>query len=206
MQPIGWIDSFYADLAPLYGSKTHFVNPNKGEDAWPLISINNISENEIKKIIELYTTIEDLRKLKKSGKIFFALNRFNRCILRSENDDKIIDAAIGLEAILSGERKTEITYTISNRIPIVFKHIPSELYNVNESRDILRKIYNYRSKIVHGAAVKDKDKFYSINGVNIEFETIAVDFLRHTLLFIIQYPEFLDPNKFDQYIDNVLLS
>jgi hypothetical protein len=122
-------------------------------------------------------------------------------MLRDENDDMAIDATIGLEALLSGGTKGEITYTISNRIPVVFAHEHNDLYTPKVCRAIMKRIYNYRSKIVHGETMKEKDKYYEINDSKVGIEKIAVDFLRYTLLFVLHNPEYLDAKKFDEFID-----
>ena len=203
-RPIDWIDDFCADLVPLYGAKTHFVNAKEYEKVWLHLPIGYINSEQAQVIQKLYTTITSLDENKTNKKLFFALKRLNRCMLRDENDDMAIDATIGLESLLSGGTKGEITYTISNRIPVVFKHEPSDTYKPNECRAIMKKIYNYRSVMVHGGILKPADKFYTINGENIEIDRIAVDFLRHALLFVINNPEYLDAKKFDEYIDSVM--
>ena len=106
--------------------------------------------------------------------------------------------------LLAGGTKGEITYTISNRIPVVFAHESNELYSPSNSRAIMKTIYNYRSKIVHGGKLREKDKFFEINGTKYDVAKIAVDFLRYSLLFMTEHQEFLDAKKFDGYIDDIL--
>ena len=202
--PINWIDSFCADLIPLYGAKTHFVNSKQTDKFWMGLSISKVSSEQATILQSIFENILKCETDSKKGNLFFALNRFNRCMLRNEVDDMATDATIGLESLLAGGTKGEITYTISNRIPIVFAHEQNELYVPTECRAIMKKIYNYRSKIVHGGNLKDKDKYLSINGDKVDISKIAVDFLRYTLLFMIKNPEFLDSKKMDEYLDNNL--
>ena len=70
----------------------------------------------------------------------------------------------------------------------------------------MKKIYDYRSKIVHGGKLKEKDKFVEINGIKYDVPKIAVDFLRYSLLFMTEHQEFLDAKKFDEYIDGIIYS
>lgn len=199
-RPIKWVDDFCADLIPLYGAKAHFVNPEEIEKFWLCLSISKIDREQSQKITSIY---KDILKYKdEENSLAFALRRFNRCMLRNETDDKTTDATIGIEALLAGGTKGEITYTISNRIPVVFSYIDSDLYQKTNCRIIMKKIYNYRSKIVHGGTLKDKDKYYEIDGKKIEIAKAAVDFLKYTLLFMLEHPEFLDAKKFDEYIDS----
>ena len=125
-------------------------------------------------------------------------------MLRNEVDDMATDATIGIEALIAGGTKGEITYTISNRIPVIFAHEHNELYTPTNCRSIMKTIYNYRSKIVHGGKLKDKDKYFEINGKKFDVSNIAVAFLRYSLLFVLEHQEFLDAKKFDEYIDSIM--
>ena len=199
--PLNWIDSFCADLTPLYGAKSHFVNAKEIEKMWMQLPIKKISSEQASEIQKLYTIAFSRTDDKSKGGLTFALKRLNRCMLRDEDDDMAIDATIGLEALLAGGTKSEITYTISNRIPVVFAHEHNDYYTPQNCRAIMKKIYNYRSKIVHGATLKEKDKYHEINDSKVSVEKIAVDFLRYTLLFVLHNPKYLDAKKLDEFID-----
>ena len=202
--PIKWIDSFCADLVPLYGAKAHFTNPKEIEKFWIDLPVSRVSSEQSKKLQSVYQNILKFEKDVKKSNLIFALNRFNRCMLRNEVDDMATDATIGIEALIAGGTKGEITYTISNRIPVVFAHEHNELYTPTNCRSIMKTIYNYRSKIVHGGKLKDKDKYFEINGKKFDVSKIAVDFLRYSLLFVLEHQEFLDAKKFDEYIDSIM--
>lgn len=205
-KPIGWIDDFCADLIPLYGAKIHCVNAKEYDKNWLQLPVGYVNSEQAQDIQNLYSTVKSFDANKTNEKLFFAIKRLNRCMLRDENDDMAIDATIGLEALLSGGTKGEITYTISNRIPVVFKHEPSTIYKLNECRAIMKKIYKYRSTMVHGGTLKPADKVYTIDGIDVEIDKVAVDFLRYTLLFVIHNPEYLDAKKIDEFIDSKMLN
>jgi len=204
--PIGWIDSFHADLVPLYGAKAHFVNPKELEKMWMNLPVSKVSCEQAHKIQQVYQNISKCEKDKNKHNLIFALKRFNRCMLRNEVDDMATDATIGLEALLAGGTKGEITFTISSRIPVVFSHIKNEQFTPSNCRSIMKKIYGYRSKIVHGGNLKEKEKYIEINNVKFDICDVAVDFLRYTLLFMTEHQEYLEATKLDEYIDSILLS
>lgn len=203
-RPVEWIDSFCADLVPLYGAKAHFTNPKEIEKFWMNLPVYKVSSEQSKKLQSVYQNILKCEEDAKKSNLIFALNRFNRCMLRNEVDDMATDATIGLEALLAGGTKGEITYTISNRIPVVFAHEHNELYTPINCRAIMKKIYNYRSKIVHGGKLKDQDKYFEIKENKLDVPKIAVDFLRYSLLFMLEHQEFLEAKKFDEYIDSIM--
>lgn len=198
-RPIGWMDNACGDLPIVYGAKAHAVNPKETKKFWMHISVSVISKEqciEIEKLYKAFVECED--------KINFALTRFNRCMLRDEIDDMSTDACIGLESLLAGGTKGEITYTISNRIPIVFAKNKVDKYSSLNSRTVMRKIYTFRSKIVHGGNLKDKDKYIENGEEKMFVPYVAVDYLRYTLIFMINNPQFLEPAKIDEYIDKAI--
>ena len=199
--PIDWFDTIFEDLKPVYGAKTPFVNSKELEKHWMQLEINTVSQSQIESIQTLYSNLITIKNQEKNSNFMFALKRLNRCMLRNEQDDMAIDATIGLEALLSGGAKTEITYTLSNRIGVVFSKNNDTVYKTSECRDIMKKIYSYRSTVVHGGKMKEKNKYIDINGEKREIEKIAVDFLRQTLFFVLNNPKYLDAQKFDCFID-----
>ena len=68
----------------------------------------------------------------------------------------------------------------------------------------MKKIYNYRSKIVHGSTMKESDMRYTFGETVMDIPEIAVDFLRYTLLFMAKHQDFLVASNFDAYIDRIM--
>lgn len=197
MQPDGWIHGFCADLPAVYGAKSHFVNSKELSTFWMYLPVSTITKDQIDRICDLYKKL-----IACNGKLDFALRRYNRCVLREEIDDQVTDACIGLESLLSGDAKTEITYTISNRVPVVFSDI-KEPWSQN-SRKLLKKIYSLRSRIVHGSKIADKDKYCNIDDVKYYLPELAIKYLRQTIIFMLDHPKFLKSEEFDSYIDTVV--
>ena len=197
MQPDGWIHGFCADLPAVYGAKSHFVNSKELSTFWMYLPVSTITKEQSDRICDLYKKFNAC-----DGKLDFALRRYNRCVLREEIDDQVTDACIGLESFLSGDAKTEITYTISNRIPVIFAG-NNDSSSVN-SRKILKKIYSLRSKIVHGSKIADKDKYCTIDDVRYYLPKLAIKYLRQTIIFMLDHPKFLKSEEFDSYIDTVV--
>ena len=197
-RPINWLHRFCGDLPAVYGAKGHGVQPEFLEQFWLLLRVSVISSDECDTIKKIYNAFKKCEE-----KVRFPLNRLNRCMLRRDVDDATADACIGLEAVLAGGTMGEITYTISNRVPIVFTKQADPIISPENSRKILKKIYNYRSKIVHGVTLKEKDKFYDYLDNKYYIPELAIKMLRHTLIFVILNPEYLNPNKIDEFIDNM---
>lgn len=199
--PKDWIYETIADLNAVYGAKSHFVNPKFVKMNWVNLPVSFVTEAQCDEIASLYESYKNnVKKLK------FPIMRFNRCMLRDEVDDMTTDACIGLESLLAGSTHTEITNAIASRIPLVFSKVGDPEYLATNGRGYMKKIYNLRSRIVHGDELKDKD-IYIGNGENrIYIPKMAVDFLRLTLLFMIKNPTYLKVEEIDAYIDSLVLN
>lgn len=199
--PKDWIYETIADLNAVYGAKSHFVNPKFVKMSWANLPVSFVTEAQCDEIASLCESYKNnVKKLK------FPIMRFNRCMLRDEVDDMTTDACIGLESLLAGSTHTEITNAIASRIPLVFSKVGDPKYLATNGRGYMKKIYNLRSRIVHGDELKDRD-IYMDNGENrIYIPKMAVDFLRITLLFMIKNPTYLKVEEIDAYIDSLVLN
>ena len=67
----------------------------------------------------------------------------------------------------------------------------------------MKKIYGLRSDIVHGRETK-KNSTLLLDGKELSTKELAVDFLRYSLLFIIQNQGYLDVKEFEESLDDAL--
>ena len=121
-------------------------------------------------------------------------------MLREADDDTALDAIIGIETLLSGDTHGEITYTISNRMAVVAAMTEKCPYTPADARKAMKTIYGFRSDIVHGRTT-NKNRKVSIEEQEIETKSLAVDFLRYSLLFIMRNQEYLDIKNFEITLD-----
>lgn len=80
-----------------------------------------------------------------------AARRLNSAFLRKEETDSILDTTIALEAIFSDENRSEMTYKLAIRLAGLCKLEPFEEYTPLQVFDICKKVYDYRSAVVHGS-------------------------------------------------------
>ncbi|MFK5636181.1 hypothetical protein [Ornithinimicrobium sp. LYQ103] len=116
---------------------------------------------------------------------------------RASEADRIVDLCIGLEALLS-DPKGETTYKIAVRGSVLLAHcgIP----NAFEFYRALKRIYGFRSAIVHGSSDSSKDSV-TICGVLYRSEDIARVVLRRLLRARV-----LEPALTPEQIDNTVLA
>jgi hypothetical protein len=92
-------------------------------------------------------------KISSSGFWSLAQRRFNSSYGSRKTDDKLIDFTIGLEALFS-EGPGDLTYKLSNRIARLLSKNMEERIKISIA---IKKIYDFRSRIVHGEATRDPD-------------------------------------------------
>lgn len=109
---------------------------------------------------EYFLKIEDSEKIKDywekyqiqsdNQPIQIALRRYLFSIQKSEQEDQVIDLMIAFEALLIKNNERSIKQNIATRCSkfLSFKYDREEIYN------FLRKAYELRSEIVHGASVE----------------------------------------------------
>ena len=205
IEPDSWADKWTGDLLPLYGANIVAFNRNEVKVKFLCYHISKIENSVISLINTIFNEIRNKRELIKKkqdpfSRVFVAIQRLNRCMLREADDDTALDAIIGIEALLSGGTQGEITYTISNRMSVVASRIQECPYSASDARKAMKKIYGLRSDIVHGRDT-DKNSTIVINGTERSTKEIAIDFLRFCLLFIIQNQKYLDVSEFENALD-----
>ncbi len=205
IEPHNWANKWTANLLPLYGTIIQAFNTKEINTSFYNYHINRITSHQIDDIKEIFSVLQEKRKgtPKEFNKVFIALKRLNRCMLREEDDDTALDAIIGIETLLSGDTHGEITYTISNRMAVVASRLKECAYTPLEARSAMKKIYGLRSDIVHGREISN-NKQIQIQGRNIDTKELAIEFLRYSLLFIIRNQDYLDIKAFEKTLDDAL--
>lgn len=127
---------------PFSGMQTGQLNRNSN-----LIGMDyEISENEIKEIKKLWTTLNQYN-FNENKFLDIALKRFNYAYERVENEDKLIDFMISFESLfLKESEKSELNYKLALRISKFIEGDSKEIYYD------LKKAYNLRSRVVHGSS------------------------------------------------------
>ena len=213
IEPSGWAEKWVTNLLPLYGATIRAFNRNETETKMFGFHIETVNEEDVLLIKEIFKIIREKREEEKKSKknkneqgfkkVFIAIKRLNRCMLREADDDTALDAIIGIETLLGGNAQGEITYRISNRIAVVAAQLERCPYSSAFARSAMGTIYGLRSDIVHG---REQEKNRKINKGEKEILTkeLAIEFLRYALLFIIKNQEYLDVKEFENSLDEAV--
>ncbi len=143
-RPNGWAHHFKAGLIPLIGVTRFGYAPWLTSRDYRLRETpQTLTADQFVEIGKLYS---GLYKQRSSVKI--ALKRFSQCFMRSDFEDILLDAVIGLEALL-GDGSAEMTYKLSMRLATIVKRaFPTS--DANETFKNGKAIYKARSAVVHG--------------------------------------------------------
>lgn len=195
MRPKGWAKDYKAYLPPLYGTSIR-AYPNKFENYyWNKKDIPKLSLDTCKEIGSLYTQLSEAQE----NTIRVAIKRLNQCFLREDEEDSIIDATIGLESLISDDNHQEMTHKLAMRIGALSKLAENQLKKPHDVFQEIKKIYAYRSAVVHGSTKTRKKKEIKIDESRIvPASDLAIEYLRKVLKILISEPNYRKPSEIDK--------
>lgn len=192
---IGWARHFKADLPNIEGTTirsypSFFENYYWNSDTFP-----EINTEEAALVGKFYLNLLD----SKENSINIAIKRLNQCLVRDNEEDSVLDATIALEALFSDGGNQEMTYKLAMRAAALskldedFEDSPNEVFNN------IKKIYGYRSAIVHGSKDIEKKRVIKLSEEkNMPVNNLAIKYLKQFLTLMIEYPEYRDAKMIDE--------
>lgn len=187
--PRGWACNYTAGLLPLSGTTVRQYPQGFDNFGWNK-KFDTLTKADAKSIGQLYSALLECEQ----PQIGIAIKRLNSCYLRDNDEDTIIDACIGLEALLSDGDGNEMTHKLALRFAAL-KKLGNE--DVSLTFKEVKEIYAVRSSIVHGGRRSKKGNKMS----HEEAAKKAVAFLSDCIKALLENRDFLDPKE----IDNKLL-
>ena len=192
--PNNSIRHFKADLLDM-SVITDRKYPDKFENFGWSNEIREIATNELENFAFLF------EKISKTN-YTFAIKKLNSASIRKSDEDTILDITSALESLLTSDSKNEITYRLSIRASQLCKISQFQELSTKQVFELCKKLYNYRSAVVHGDIKRiEKTKTISIHSsIEIPMIRVAFDLLRHLLKILLEN----DINKVDA-IDEIML-
>ncbi|HEY0071605.1 MAG TPA: hypothetical protein VGE04_16695 [Chloroflexia bacterium] len=192
MRPMGWIQHSRAYLPPLEGALTRkYPARLDGRQEEP---VPTISADVAAQVGQLFRALDSTD----NQKLVLAASRLNMCLLRENEVDAILDATIGMEALLSNDSQ-EVIHKLSLRMAALAPLSRAVMPAPVQVFRAMKKIYSYRSKVAHGNAPGTKEQSITIEGIG-ELPTLhaAVMFLRMALSVLLEKQQYLQPEKIDE--------
>jgi Apea-like HEPN len=191
----GWAVHNKSDLPYAQGATVRSY-PGWFEDYyWNIETVPSVSNEEMEQISMLYNNIASATE----NSIHLSVKRLNQCLVRDNEEDSVLDATIALEALLSDDGNQEMTHKLAMRIGALSRLDKSFNRTPFESFGDVKKIYAYRSAIVHGSKGLDKKKAIKIDEENeVNAHVLAVEYLRMILRVVLSHPDYRAPRNIDE--------
>ena len=162
--------NFFAGGYPIILPYAYLLSPGDNKRSSSILEIADIEAvaNLHKFKTQEYVVNTDREKLSNFYKVIdqacenhpaalFTLDRFNSCLMRAEEIDRIVDACISLESLINGNQ--ELTFRFSLYHSLIAEPVTEKRANAFDS---FKNLYSARSSIVHGdIRKKDLDKVRS---------------------------------------------
>jgi hypothetical protein len=151
--------------------------------ASPLGPVATVDEEKGAEIIRVWQLLQTSPNIKY---VTLALRRWESSLLRASDEDRLIDAWIGLEALLLGVQEGELSFRAAVRLA---EFLGTSGVDRKDIYDTTRISYKWRSAIVHGGSIKTLAKRNPLQ------ETVppTTEYLRLALLKILDLPRRFDP-------------
>lgn len=194
--PMGWASSYAADITPISGPRVEKYPPFFKEGYWG-DDIPTVSLSEAEEAKELFNGLQKLLKTSTAAKIRIAMHRLNLSATRTTDEDGIIDSVTAMESLLSDDTQ-EMTHKVAMRLGALYK-------TFDRSRSVeaaaeMKRIYRFRSKVVHGSTDLDKDREIKRGEGKVATIDAALQHLRNAFATLIKNPALLDPRKIDDFL------
>jgi len=134
--------------------------------------------------------------------IRIALDRLNSGYTKTEYEDQIIDAVIGLEAALAPEG-SELSLRLSNRVAML---LGRDDYQRARIAKVVKAAYDLRSRIVHGTDTPQTVKVNDSHMRILEFSGMLERILARVITMTILLGSWCPRDKLIQRLDGALLS
>lgn len=198
IRPKDWADSWQHDLPAIARVGEYHRYPHRfDEGAWNQEKVV-VQKRLIASLPRMFKALESAEE-----NVRVAARRALSTVLRSDDEDQTLDATIGLECLLGGGDKTEITHRIAQRAAAA---LITEDWNPGVVYSCVRRVYSHRSAIVHGAKEKERRKTTSIDIAGTKYPTSSVArwILRTLLSNLLLAEKAWTPQELDERILSAL--
>lgn len=169
LRPHGWATDWRLDLPPLELVSSLVAYPRAFNGGWngDGVSVDAAALGTLPALLAGLQATTPRAKL--------AARRLRQSSMREHHDDIVIDACIGIEALV-GEEHDELVHRMGLRASVALSKVG---WNANAAYDVLKKVYGHRSKIVHGT--EPKNATITIADAKYQVAPTAVFLLRSLL-------------------------
>ena len=164
---------------------------------WNIEQIPVVTEDTTSRIMKSFNQIASA----KENSIALSLKRLNRCLIRDDEEDAVLDATIALEALLSDDGNQEMTHKLAMRMGALSRLDETLDRTPEQAFQDVKGIYGYRSAIVHGSKNLDKKRIIKIDeNKNTTAHLLAIDYVKMVLRVLLENDKYRDPKQIDSQL------
>jgi hypothetical protein len=188
--PNGWADALEPYLPRIYGTTTKAFPSTLERRYWHSSPISMVGMSTTEKIRDTFLKIQRIQ----NNRFTVAKRRFDLGMMRENEQDAIIDVTIAMEALL-GTDSQEMTHKLSLRMGALAALVEGKPYGAKEVFRKMKKIYAYRSAIVHGenfSKLQEKREVRLDNGPKELAIDLALEYLEMAMMVLLDHSTYLD--------------
>jgi len=194
-KPVDWSLTYKGNLDPMQGTLIK-AYPSKFDDFyWLKKDLPTLKVDDTEYIGKLFLNLQ------KEGnqKLKIANHRLKHCYLRDNEQDAVIDAMIALETLLSDGERSELNHKLSLRMAAILSTSNRVTESPQEIFKTVKKIYDYRSAIVHGSPKAERKREIKLEGAEpVPVIEKVMEYLRLAISVILNNPNYLKASKIDE--------
>ncbi|WP_033924396.1 HEPN domain-containing protein [Sphingomonas sp. 35-24ZXX] len=184
----GWSHLHSDETPEVYGVGARRYPEEFDNFGWMREDLPIITRDQMREAAAVLASIQSAS----DDRLNLAMRRMNTAMIRQDAADAILDAVIGLEILLSDSEPQAISYKLRLRAGALANlSTPGSAPAVAAA---VNKIYDARSRIVHGTRKRKKGD-PTVDG--LAARAAALELIRKVLAVVLQHPRFLDPNIID---------
>ncbi|MFF5759734.1 hypothetical protein ACFY7A_30410 [Streptomyces longwoodensis] len=190
--PVGWSHGYQGSLPTIthaFSAERHDRRVSRNKFS-PTVTL---SSEQGRHFVEFYRALEVAHP-----QVSLAARRLQLASLREDELDEIVDLCVGIEALLGGTTAGDTTYKLGIRGAAVLARADFQKSEI--AAQLIKKVYAYRSYIVHGQAKYDKKRIVSFGGKQFLATDIAKILLREILAVMLQDPDLISKIDNDRVI------
>jgi hypothetical protein len=170
-RPVGWADRWKYNLPPLTTMTEVRRYPDRFDNYGWLRPPRPVPRDVLD---QLPTVVAALHAAESNVRL--AARRLSTAALRVSDDDRTIDACIGLEALL-GEGRDEMSHRLGLRAATALATRATDPLKADVVYTMVKKVYNHRSAVVHGTSA-DKTRTVAIDDSTFGAAPLSIWLLR----------------------------
>ena len=176
LRPHGWATSWLHDLPPAVAVGTYRRYPSFFDNFGWLRPRRRVSAETLAALPQIHAAMATA-----DPAVRLAVRRLSMASLRENEDNELLDACIGIEALLSDDA-SEITHKIATRGAAALAAFRDPPLRPEIVFDAFKKVYTRRSALVHGTGSNKHLTFQPPGGKQMSTVRLAALLLRTLLL------------------------